>query len=261
MKISEVKIDNEFRDYLPANDDNTREGLEQSVRLHGFTDPICVWKGTNILVDGHHRYNIWMQDQQLPEPDIKELEFDSRESAINFIVSHQLSRRNLKPKDAAMYRGRLYNKLKKTQGEKGNPGSTAAKIAEQTGVSAATVRRDAAKAADLEKISVKSSKKIADAVASNGTSRQKIKEIASSEDVSSAASNAIKPKPKPKKATGTTATLMHIKNAKVALDKASGLLVRAERESGGESVYSRKVLKAFNPLMAALEEWDADLTF
>jgi Fic family protein len=88
------------------------------------------------------------------------------EEAKRFIILNQLGRRNVDSKTAAILRGQLYNSEKKepviqkagpgrgnkTEGNSCPPLSTADKVAAQTGVSAATVKRDAKLAAAAEEL-------------------------------------------------------------------------------------------------------------
>lgn len=56
-------------------------------------DPIVVWKGYDIIVDGHHRYEICKR-LQIPYG-IREVEFEDREAVKQWMLEHQLVRRNL----------------------------------------------------------------------------------------------------------------------------------------------------------------------
>ena len=49
------KIDNEFRDLIPALRPEELEGLEQSIKEDGCRDPLIIWEEEGILVDGHNR--------------------------------------------------------------------------------------------------------------------------------------------------------------------------------------------------------------
>src|SRR5690606_33165326 len=56
-------------------------------------EPLVVWRGKNILVDGHHRYEICNR-HGLPF-EVIEREFDCREAVLVWIIENQLGRRNL----------------------------------------------------------------------------------------------------------------------------------------------------------------------
>lgn len=90
------KIDEEFRDVLPTNEQRYKD-LEAAVLKDGcFTDPFITWNG--YIIDGHTRYRIM---QNHPELDLKPYEkkmdgeFADRYAVIVWIATHQLSRRNL----------------------------------------------------------------------------------------------------------------------------------------------------------------------
>ena len=90
------KIDEEFRDVLPTNEQRYKD-LEATVLKDGcFTDPFITWNG--YIIDGHTRYQIM---QNHPEIDLKPYEkkmdgeLADRYAVIVWIATHQLSRRNL----------------------------------------------------------------------------------------------------------------------------------------------------------------------
>ena len=72
-----------------------RKGLEESILKEGCRDALVVWKGHNILVDGHNRYEICTAHGK-PFETI-EMEFASRDDAMVWIIDNQFSRRNLTP--------------------------------------------------------------------------------------------------------------------------------------------------------------------
>ena len=72
-----------------------RKGLEESILKEGCRDALVVWKGHNILVDGHNRYEICTAHGKPFET--VEMEFASRDDAMVWIIDNQFSRRNLTP--------------------------------------------------------------------------------------------------------------------------------------------------------------------
>lgn len=118
-------------------DPEERAGLEASiVASGGARDPITVWRDSflgNVIVDGINRHEICCK-HGLPF-DVLFAEFDSLDDAVNWVVDHQLARRNLSSAD----RARLVW-LRSQHDEDGKPLSVrqAAKLA---GVSTATVQR------------------------------------------------------------------------------------------------------------------------
>jgi len=149
-----VIIDPEFRDLLPPLGPESFAALEASLLEHGVRDSLVVWKGHNILVDGHNRYEISMQ-HGLPF-NVVEVEFDSREAVLIFIVSNQISRRNLPPLQFSYYVGLHYRADKLIGGRPSLDsskeklrqndevfGSTGKRLAEKYKVSPRTVERAA----------------------------------------------------------------------------------------------------------------------
>lgn len=158
-------VDAEFRAQIPPMDESERELLEQSILAHGCRDALVVWAGTGLLLDGHNRYDI-CRSHGLPFA-TREIPLDSREAAADWIDANQLGRRNLPPASMSLLRGRRYNRTKKAQGpQQAGPGRgktrdqsepvfserTAEKLASAHGVSPATIKRDGAFAAAVEKL-------------------------------------------------------------------------------------------------------------
>ncbi len=140
-----MKIDNEFKNLIPALTHEEFTGLEQSCLERGIQDSIKTWQG--IIIDGHNRYEIACRHGLLY--DTKELPFDSRSTVVEWILMNQLSRRNLNPDQMSIIRGKLYN-LSTEQGKRSDLTcgqvdhklKTAEKLGEKYKVSEKTIRRD-----------------------------------------------------------------------------------------------------------------------
>ncbi len=89
----EIQIDKEFQKLIPQLTNEERTGLEQNLLANGCLDPLKVWRGTNILIDGHNRFSI-CQAHNLPF-DTQEIEFDSRDDVNVWIIRNQFDRRNI----------------------------------------------------------------------------------------------------------------------------------------------------------------------
>ena len=153
--MTEIIIDEEFKKLLPTLDIDTFLWLEQSLLTYGCQHPLVLWEG--ILIDGHNRWEI-IKKHNLEYNTIS-LDFDSRDDVIIWIISTQVSRRNLNPLQLSHFRGLHYNTDKRMHG--GNRrnkqdeiskyqvdtlnenSSTAARLAEKYGVSPITIKRDA----------------------------------------------------------------------------------------------------------------------
>jgi ParB-like chromosome segregation protein Spo0J len=158
-----IKIDPEFRDLIPPLSEVELKQLHDNITSRGCLTPLVVWKEEGILLDGHNRYAICKKCDY--EYDVKELKFPSRDQAKDWVILNQLGRRNINPKVASYLRGKLYISRKKEHGgdRKSEESSaqneqlktdTAELIARQTGVSRATIVRDAAYAEACETVNV-----------------------------------------------------------------------------------------------------------
>ena len=159
--MSEITIDKEFKELLPPLDKETYERLEANLIENGCRDALVLWG--DILVDGHNRYEICAK-HEIPYKTVQK-EFGSREEALIWIISTQVSRRNLTPMQLSYYRGLHYQADKKIQGgmneyserlEKSQnetfPNSTATRLSQKYKVSRATINRDAKVSEGIEAI-------------------------------------------------------------------------------------------------------------
>lgn len=151
-----VKIDPEFESMFPALEREAFEGLTQSIIYEGCRDAIIVWNDT--VVDGHNRlsicntYGIPFQTHDYTD------KLKTREDVVDWMIKTQLNRRNITPDEASFYRGELYNRIKKRESNPAGKNQysngvgvqsdiqpkTADRVSKDTGVSSATVKRDAA---------------------------------------------------------------------------------------------------------------------
>lgn len=156
-----IIVDAEFERLCPPLTPEEYAGLEESIRAEGCRDALVVWEGENILLDGHNRYAI-CERLGVPYRTVG-IVLPDRDAAIAWIITNQLSRRNLHPDAASILRGRLYNMRKKAQGAPiGNDNraiqsgkschfdKTSEQLAKELGVSERTVRNDGAFAQAVE---------------------------------------------------------------------------------------------------------------
>lgn len=159
-----ITIDPEFRDLIRPLSESERNELTDSLRSCGMLSPIIYWQheGQNILVDGHNRLSLWIENNGFNEEwefKSQEIFLGKREYAREWIIKNQLGRRNLTRDEFTDLVGLLYNSRKKARGGcHGNQHTppkdqndtlpdTADQVAAETGVSPATVKR-AGKLAD-----------------------------------------------------------------------------------------------------------------
>jgi len=156
--MAEIFIDSEFANYIRPLSDEEFEKLKESIKLEGIRDPLVVWNG--FLIDGYHRYKI-AQEHNL-EYKIVEIELPNKEAVKEWIIKNQLGRRNLTEQEASYYRGKLYESRKqhpyvhpKSGVQNGHRSKTAEQIAEEYGVSKATIERDAEFSKAVDKVAEK----------------------------------------------------------------------------------------------------------
>lgn len=145
----ELKIDAGFKSLIPPLSEEERLQLETNLVADGCREPLVVWQGT--VIDGHNRYEICTRRKIAFQ--VVEKQFENRQQVEDWIDANQLGRRNLRPEQMSLLRGRRYNRTKKAQGGTGanrfvqshqNEDSvkTAERLAQQHGVSKATIERD-----------------------------------------------------------------------------------------------------------------------
>lgn len=147
-------IDEQFKTLIPPLTDDEFSRLEESILKEGIRDKLVVWGET--LIDGHNRFRI-ATENDLPYETV-EMPFESREHALNWIISNQLGRRNLNPNQIAYLRGKRYETEKKIWGgDRGNQYTkeassqlgnlakrpkTVVSLAEEYGVGKSTISRN-----------------------------------------------------------------------------------------------------------------------
>lgn len=154
--MRELKIDPEFRDKIPPLTDAEFEQLRENILKDGEVyEPICVWHGT--IIDGHNRWRIIQENPEIPHR-FKEMEFDDKWAAFEWMYRKQLGRRNLTDEQRTYMIGKMYEARKKSVGEHvGNQytkmeslqnddipngsAKTARTIAKELGVGRSTVER------------------------------------------------------------------------------------------------------------------------
>lgn len=105
-----IKIDDEFKALIPPLTSDEYSGLEKSLLDEGCRDSLVLWGDT--LIDGHNRYEICTK-YHIPYETVQR-DFESRQSAIEWIILNQFGRRNL----PAHERARLALRLKQVIAEK-----------------------------------------------------------------------------------------------------------------------------------------------
>ena len=159
-------IDPEFQRLIrPLTDAEFSQLRENILDAGEVRDPLKTWNG--IILDGHNRWRIIQENPGIPWYH-KELILFSREEAIQWIIKNQLGRRNITAEERELLAGQLYTSNKRAQGGTGAnqhtktqidqnelsakrlPSSTAARLAEELGVSASSIKRAAHFAKGIE---------------------------------------------------------------------------------------------------------------
>lgn len=148
----QIRIDPEFRDKIPPLTPAEFDQLEQNILADGEVyEPIIVWNGA--IIDGHNRWKIINAHPEIPYK-VKEMDFPDVWAAFDWMYSKQLGRRNLSEENRAYIIGKMYEARKHRRGgdygnqyteaiyknyKKPNAPHTHEQIAEEVGVSPATV--------------------------------------------------------------------------------------------------------------------------
>ena len=165
MSTPELHISKRLQAVLPPLTDDERAQLRANILADGeITNPLIYWHDgkRNVVVDGMHRFAI-ARGEELPYSAKPVTIGETYEEAELWILNRQLGQRNLlTPQAIRKIRGELYNRLKSQQGGDHTSreasaqnahllGGAAQKIAEKAGVDPATIRRDGARIAALNK--------------------------------------------------------------------------------------------------------------
>jgi hypothetical protein len=157
--ILQLKIDPEIQYLCEPLDQEASHLLEKDIDKNGCIDPIIYWKDQDTIVDGHNRFEICTRLGK--EYNCIPMSFETKKDVMNYVIDHQLGRRNLSDLEKSYLRGRRYLTEKKVSHRPssdelhqndGVTGETAQKIAKQTGVSQATIERDADLAEAIDKL-------------------------------------------------------------------------------------------------------------
>ncbi len=149
LTLDALVINPEFRSLIPALSPEEYDQLERNILQDSIVhDPIIVWAGKNIVVDGHNRYSILKEHPEIPFS-VFEKEFSGEDEVIIWICHNQIGRRNLTEaqKDdmiATAYQAQMRIMQNRTSGKFATdekPGRTREKIADEFGIAPRSVDR------------------------------------------------------------------------------------------------------------------------
>jgi hypothetical protein len=132
--VKDIKIDPEIAGIFKISDKVLKQ-IQEQIEKFGYNEeePVVIWKGKNILVDGRTRLTA-SKNAKLEKIPVFEKEFENREAAILYTFESQVMRRNLTGAEiltaAQMIKGRKEND---------GTGRAAEIMAEKLGISPATV--------------------------------------------------------------------------------------------------------------------------
>jgi ParB-like chromosome segregation protein Spo0J len=100
LEMPNLTEDTEFKGLIPPLTNDEYLTLKESIKADGCRDPLIVWKGQYIILDGHHRHKI-CNELGLPFK-ITEIEFLNRTEVKIWMIKNQRGRRNLDESQKAM---------------------------------------------------------------------------------------------------------------------------------------------------------------
>lgn len=95
MNISELKIEEPFKSLFKM-DDHVLYAIRENMGHNGYDEskPITIWRGRNIVIDGHTRL-LAADDLEMETIPVKERNFKDEDSALRYALHHQRNRRSL----------------------------------------------------------------------------------------------------------------------------------------------------------------------
>lgn len=154
-----LKVNPAFQSLIPLQSRGEYLALEESIKAEGCRDPLTVWKGCNVVLDGHTRRELCIGHKK--QVKVRDVELEDENAAKEYILHIQRQRRNLTREAMSYFRGAEYNAIKQARGGKRERKSkgqsdprrtTAVQLAEKYGVSEKTIKRDAVFALVIDKI-------------------------------------------------------------------------------------------------------------
>jgi hypothetical protein len=155
-----LKVNAAFQSLIPLQSRGELLALEQSIEQEGCRDPLTVWKGQNVVLDGHTRRELCQKHKK--QAKVREVELADERAAVEYILAIQRQRRNLTREAMSYFRGAEYNAVKQAhggsrRGRKPRDHSeplkrTAGQLAEKYGVAEMTIKRDGLFAEVIDKI-------------------------------------------------------------------------------------------------------------
>ena len=159
VAVSKLRAD-QWADVLPATDEEEFQQLKEDIEEKGLLSPLIVTNNKDI-VDGHRRYRAAVL-LGFDQVSVKNMNFPDGDAVKEFMLSNQLTRRNLPPEERRRLIGTWYNLRKKKRGGDRksenqstdsvlcSDGDTADQIAKEQKVSKQTVKSAAKEVSFLD---------------------------------------------------------------------------------------------------------------
>ncbi len=155
-----LKVNPDFQRLVPLQSKGELLALRESVQAEGCREPLLVWKGHGVVLDGHTRRELAVEFKKKVK--VREVELPDEKAATEFILQLQRQRRNLTREAMSYFRGVEYNAVKqqhggsrrgrKPRGQDDPLKNTARLLGEKYGVSEKTIKRDGVFAQVIDKI-------------------------------------------------------------------------------------------------------------
>jgi hypothetical protein len=155
-----LKVNPAFQSLIPLQSKGELLALDESIQAEGCRDPLTIWKGHGVVLDGHTRRELCVKYKK--QVKVREVELADEKAAVEYILQVQRQRRNLTREAMSYFRGVEYNAVKqehggsrrgrRSRGQSDPLKKTAALLAEKYGVSEKTIKRDGVFAMVIDKI-------------------------------------------------------------------------------------------------------------
>ena len=134
MRVSDILTDPELAGLFPVQE-GTLAAVIQSMKETGYdrAEPLVLWKGKNIVIDGHTRFAA-AREAEIQEVPVEEKEFESLEDAMLYAYGRQANRRNLTQAEIFKAATTLETKVSRD-----GSGRSAELLAKKLGISKTTV--------------------------------------------------------------------------------------------------------------------------
>ncbi|MBF0345757.1 MAG: hypothetical protein HQL06_16200 [Nitrospirae bacterium] len=109
-----IIIDAEFKSTIPDLTAEEYLQLEENIVKEGCRDPLVVWKGYKVLLDGHNRYKI-CQAHNISYNTV-EMEFSDRIDVKRWIIMNQIGKRNITNETRLYLIGKYYREIRHSHG-------------------------------------------------------------------------------------------------------------------------------------------------